>query len=292
MNMSHVITLIADPAQKKLSAEMVEEVRSFVVGEGLQVGEADWLSEGEACDIPVSGNIAVPPITGVDVIVQPAANRRKKLLITDMDSTIITVECIDELADMVGLKEQVSEITERAMNGELDFKQALVERVSLLKGLKEEALSQVYDERIRFMPGARELVATMRENGAHCLLVSGGFTYFTSRVKQALGFHGENANILEMEDGALTGTVTLPILDKDSKKQALELACKELGVSKDEAIAIGDGANDLPMLLAAGLGIAYHAKPSVRAAAKAWLDVANLRGALFAQGYRAEEFKS
>ncbi len=211
-----------------------------------------------------------------DVIVQPVSNRRKKLLICDMDSTMITCECVDELADFVGKKTEVAAITKRAMNGELDFEAALIQRVRLLKGLEESVLQRCYDERVRPSMGAKELVAHMRGLGARCVLVSGGFTFFTSRVAEALGFHAHFANVLEVREGKLTGEVKRPILGKEAKLRVLEEQCAELGISLQGALAIGDGANDLPMLLAAGLGVAYRAKPAVQRQAKARLTHCNL----------------
>ncbi len=193
-----------------------------------------------------------------------------------MDSTMITVECIDEMADFVGKKAEVARITERAMNGELDFAQALCERVALLKGLSESTLQQCYDERVKMMPGAKELIAAMRKQGGYTVLVSGGFTFFTSRVRDVLGFHEDFSNRLEVENGMLTGRVIPPILGKEAKLQTLKDTCKNLGISTQNVIAVGDGANDLPMLLEAGLGVAYHAKPVVQAQASARINHCDL----------------
>lgn len=222
----------------------------------------------------------------IDWIVQPIETRRKKLLITDMDSTMITGECIDELADFVGKKAEVAAITERAMNGELDFAEALTERVALLRGLPEAVLQQCYDERVKMMPGGRELVARMRAEGAQCVLVSGGFTFFTQRVAAELGFHEHYANVLEVQDGKLTGRVVPPILGKEAKLAVLQRKVAELGITPEDVLAVGDGANDLPMLLAAGLGVAYHAKPVVQAQAKHRINHCDLSALLYAQGYK------
>jgi phosphoserine phosphatase len=211
------------------------------------------------------------------------------MLICDMDSTIITVECIDEIADFAGVKKKVAAITERAMRGELDFPAALNERVLLLKGLDEAVLSQVYDERVTFMPGARELVATMRANGAYTVLVSGGFDFFTSRVREALGFHADFSNRLEIEAGKLTGKVMPPILGRNSKLETLMRISAERQISLSEVLAAGDGANDVPMLLAAGLGVAYRAKPLVRQSARARISHCDLTALLYAQGYSEKE---
>lgn len=221
----------------------------------------------------------------IDAIVQPCPVTPKKLLISDMDSTMITVECIDELADFVGKKSEVSKITERAMNGELNFEAALTERVALLKGLPESVLEQCYSERVKMMPGAKELLQAARQSGAHCVLVSGGFTFFTSRVREELGFHEDHSNTLEIVDGKLTGRVIPPILGKEAKLATLQATCKKLGIKTDEVLAIGDGANDLPMLLAAGMGVAYHAKPSVQAQAQHRISHCDLSALIYAAGF-------
>lgn len=228
----------------------------------------------------------------VDFALQPIENRRKRLLIADMDSTIINVECLDELADFAGVKAQVSEITERAMRGELAFEGALRERVGMLKGLSVDALQSCYDERVQLNPGARTLVTTMAKHGARCALVSGGFTFFTSRVAEAAGFHLNRANTLIEQNGALTGEVGDPILGKEAKLAALREETAALGLTPADALAVGDGANDLAMIEAAGLGIAYRAKPIVAAQADAKVDHTDLTTLLYFQGYRAEEFVS
>lgn len=228
----------------------------------------------------------------VDVCVQPAAGRRKRLLVADMDSTIIGCECLDELADFAGVKDQVSAITERAMRGELEFEGALRERVAMLKGLSTRTLQACYDERVRLNAGAKTLVRTMAAHGARCLLVSGGFTFFTSRVAAKAGFHEDRANRLIEADGALTGEVAEPILGREAKLAALQGESAALGFTPAEALAIGDGANDLAMIEAAGLGVAYRAKPIVAAQADAKVDHADLTALLYFQGYRVDEFKS
>ena len=225
----------------------------------------------------------------VDVCVQPANGRRKALLVADMDSTIINVECIDELADFAGVKDKVSAITEQAMRGELDFEQALRERVAMLKGLPVTDLQLVYDQRVRLNPGARILVRTMARH-ARCLLVSGGFTFFTERVAAAAGFHENRGNTLGVEGDRLDGTVWDPILGREAKLRALQRGMAEAGLLAQDTLAIGDGANDLAMIGAAGLGVAYRAKPVVAAQADARVDHADLTALLYFQGYRAEEF--
>ena len=226
---------------------------------------------------------------GADWAITPVANRRKRLLISDMDSTIIGQECLDELADFAGLKAEVSAITERAMRGELDFAGALTQRVAMLKGLNLSALEACHRERVRLNPGARELVATMKAHGARCVLVSGGFRYFTSRVAQMAGFDADRANTLIDDGAALTGQVGMPILGREAKLTALLEETAAFGGSADDALAMGDGANDLDMIRAAGLGIAYKAKPIVAAETHARIQHTDLRAALFFQGYGVEE---
>ncbi|MGD1870723.1 MAG: phosphoserine phosphatase SerB [Neomegalonema sp.] len=228
----------------------------------------------------------------VDVNLLPRLNRRKRLLIADMDSTIITVECIDEIADMLGVKPQVASITEAAMRGELDFEQALTERVALLKGLPSSTLQQVFDERVTLSPGAATMVQTMRSNGALAVLVSGGFTFFSERVAAAAGFDRHRANVLMIEDGALSGMVAAPLLGRQAKLDMLRSTVAEIGITSDEALAVGDGANDLAMLSAAGIGVAYKAKPVVAEQADAQLDHSDLTGVLYLQGYTESDFVS
>ncbi len=225
-----------------------------------------------------------------DWCVQPTTGRRKRLLVADMDSTIINVECLDELADYAGKKAEIAEITERAMRGELEFEGALRERVGMLKGLSTAALQQAYDERVRLNPGARTMVRTMAANGARCVLVSGGFTFFTGRVAEAAGFHDNRANTLLEGEGALTGLVGEPILGREAKLAALQEEAAALGISPADAVALGDGANDLAMIEAAGLGVAYRAKPIVAAQADAKIDHSDLTALLYFQGYRSDEF--
>lgn len=297
--MDFVITLLAHPEKERLSQAFVDSMAPSLALQGVRTLRHDWLEPGIACDILVEADRFEALETHVqrivldqpyDAVVQPVASRVRKLLISDMDSTMITVECIDELADFVGKKKEVAAITDRAMNGELNFEAALTERVSLLKGLAEATLQQCYNERVKMMPGAKSLVQTMRARGAHCILVSGGFTSFTSLVRNALGFHEDFSNRLEVENGALTGRVILPILGKEAKLATLKDACRRLSVTENDVLAIGDGANDLPMLLAAGLGVAYHAKPTVRAQASARIDHCDLSALLYVQGYRKADF--
>ncbi len=256
---------------------------------GCAPGTSKWLEECKAADIffgsdPLAARAALTGIGDrVDVIVQLAEGREKKLLIADMDSTMITVECIDELADYAGIKAQIAEITERAMRGELDFAGALHERVALLKGLADAAIDQCRQERVKIMPGARALVRTMSARGAKTLLVSGGFTRFTGPVAEEIGFDAAVANVLEIADGALLGTVTVPIVDAARKRAELERAI-EGGIDRALTLAVGDGANDIPMIQGAGLGVAYHAKPRTREAAAAEIVHGDLSVLLYAQG--------
>jgi phosphoserine phosphatase len=224
------------------------------------------------------------------MITQPVASRRKRLLIADMESTIIRQEMLDELAELVGLKDLIAGITYRAMNGEIDFKDALRERVALLKDLPVESLEQVYG-RVELMPGALELVATMKANGAYCALVSGGFKFFTERVRVTVGFDEDQANDLEIKDGRLSGIAVEPILDKDAKVAALLRVAGANRIPLRDSIAVGDGANDLPMLQAAGLGVAFHAKPVVATQARARVERSDLTALLYAQGYRAADIR-
>jgi phosphoserine phosphatase len=263
---------------------------------GLDNGPATILSPGHAFDLPVANEVASLAEArarcedfGLDINLVSTVKRRKKLLLADMDSTIINVECLDELADMAGLKPQIAAITERAMRGELEFEAALRERVGMLKGLKLDALERTYAERVRLNPGAKSLLATMRAHGAHTMLVSGGFGYFTRRVAEAAGFHAERGNTL-LDDGThLTGEVSTPILGREAKVKALEEAVEALKIDFAETLAVGDGANDLAMIQKAGLGVAYHAKPVVAAAADVAIQHNDLTALLYLQGYSDSE---
>ncbi len=277
--------------------ELAGPLRAIAAAHGA-ASDIDWLRDGEAFDILFAGDpkavlaearLAAEGLTA-DINVVSAARRRKRLLVADMDSTIITVECLDEIADMLGLKAEIAAITERAMRGEIAFEPALRERVAMLKGLRLDALEQVMRERIRLTAGARTLVMTMRHHGARTLLVSGGFTFFTQRVALAAGFDAQRANHL-MDDGVfLTGRVGEPILGRQAKLEALESEAARLGLKESDTLAVGDGANDLAMIERAGLGVAFHAKTVVAEAAAARLDHADLLGLLYLQGYRATEF--
>jgi phosphoserine phosphatase len=294
--MPHVLTLIAAPGA--LTNDHLRAAKGALASLGADLDQPEWLSEGEALDLPfqaLAAEQAVAAARGalgeapLDLIAQPRAGRRKALLLADMDSTIVTTETLDEIAAFAGLKERIAAITARAMNGELDFKSALRERVAMLRGLDADVLDRVWAE-TTLMPGAAELVGTMRANGARTVLVSGGFGYFTSRVAERVGFHEQEANTLLVEGGQLTGEVAEPILDKDAKLAALKRRAAEAGVALEAAATVGDGANDLPMLQAAGLGVAFRAKPAVAAAARHRVTHGDLTALLFAQGYRRAEF--
>lgn len=294
--MSLAVTLVAaDPATLPAAIEVAEIA---LAGMGLSTGAPDLLGPN-AADLTVETDLrglvrerleAALADRATDVCVQPSEGRRKRLLIADMDSTIIGCECIDELADFAGVKDQVAEITERAMRGELAFEGALRERVGMLKGLGLDKLQACFDDRVRLNPGAETLVRTMAAHGARCVLVSGGFTFFTSRVMAAAGFHANRANTLGDDGAVLTGLVGEPILGREAKLTALREETAALGLTPAEALAVGDGANDLAMIEVAGLGVAYRAKPVVAAKAHARVDHADLTALLYFQGYRAEAF--
>jgi phosphoserine phosphatase len=297
---SFILNVIAGPSAQ-LQHQDGADLKA-AIGKIAETGPLTWLAENRAFDLAFEGNAvevraaarSVFQGKAIDVNAMPAANRRKKILVADMDSTIITCECLDELADMAGIKAKVSAITERAMRGELDFAAALRERVALIKGLDLKALEQVYAERVRLNPGARELLATMRKAGAHTMLVSGGFTYFTSRVAKDAGFEANQGNTLLDDGTALTGTVGEPILGRDAKRQALEDLVKTHNLTLTDSLAVGDGANDLDMIQKSGLGVAYHAKPVVAEAAEtlptgATIQHGDLTSLLYLQGYSASE---
>jgi phosphoserine phosphatase len=294
--MSHALVFVAPPDDKPAYREALLMLGRVALSRKLPPPEvlsgwesAQWIYGRVDGELRQEAAAAVAELP-VDWALVPVAARRKRLLVADMDSTIIDVECLDELADFAGIKAEIAAITERAMRGELEFEPALRERVSKLKGLAVDALQKTYDERVRLSPGARTLVRTMAAHGARCILVSGGFTFFTSRVAEAAGFHAHRANVL-LDDGAkLTGAVKEPILGRAAKLEALREEAQALGLPPAEALAIGDGANDLDMIKAAGIGIAYRAKPLVAAEAGARIDHTSLETALFFQGYARGEF--
>ncbi|MBS3978892.1 MAG: phosphoserine phosphatase SerB [Rhodobacteraceae bacterium] len=287
-----VATLLTNPETPVLERVTVESLRNAWGG-----GRARWLDPGVAAEFDLE---AMPQnrwevweglqALRIDLVVQPADGRRKRLLIADMDSTMICQECIDELADEAGVGARVADITARAMNGELDFEGALRERVGLLKGLPEGVIAQTLRDRITLMPGGPVLLATMKAQGAYAALVSGGFTAFTSAVAAKLGFDENRANRLHIAEGQLTGTVAEPILGKEAKLQALNEITARLGITAAQALAVGDGANDLPMLLGAGTGVALHAKPMVQARCDVRVNHGDLTALLYLQGYSRDEF--
>jgi phosphoserine phosphatase len=285
----NVLVLISDPARPALDEAAVAAASESLLDGGATVGTPDWLAPGIACDVPFDGPAAAVRLEGIDAVALPAAGRRKKLLVADMESTMIHNEMLDELADFLGLREKIAGITARAMNGEIGFEGALKERVSLLKGLPVARLDEAAT-RIRYMPGGATLVATMKKHGAFCALVSGGFTHFTAMVRRSLAFDLDAANVLEHDGRLLGGTVGLPILGKEAKLATLERLSIERGISVADAVTVGDGANDLPMLKAAGLGVAYRAKPAVAAEVAARVDHGDLTALLYLQGYRRSDF--
>ncbi|MFY0308599.1 phosphoserine phosphatase SerB [Leisingera sp. D0M16] len=289
-----VASLLCNPASPVLEPALPESLRNAWGG-----GEAIWLAPGVAAEFALE---QMPDNRwqvwedlqqmGVDLVIQAAEGRKKKMLLADMDSTMIQQECIDELAEEAGVGARVKEITARAMNGELDFEGALIERVGLLQGLPESVITKVLDERITLMPGGKQLLAVMKANGAYAALVSGGFTAFTARVAAELGFDENRANTLLAADGRLTGEAARPILGREAKVEALEQITARLGIGEADVIAVGDGANDLGMLKRAGAGVALHAKPSVAAECDIRINHGDLTALLYIQGYSQDDFRS
>jgi phosphoserine phosphatase len=293
--MSLVATLICNPAEPELDSTAIEAARAALPSPE----HADWLFEGIAADIRFSSTEDVRTISArlreamnglrIDIVVQPQIDRRKRLLLADMDSTMIGQECVDELAAYAGLKEHVAAITERAMRGEIAFEPALRERVALLKNLPVTVIDDVLAKHITLTPGAIALVRTMRAHGAYTCLVSGGFTAFTNRIAEMIGFQENRANTLLIEDGKLTGEVAEPIVGREAKLATLIDLRESFDFDNLDTIVVGDGANDLAMIEQAGLGVAYHAKPAVAAAAGARIDHGDLTALLYAQGYKRSE---
>ena len=294
--MSLVATLICNPVNPQLDTTVIDAARAVLASPS----QAEWLFDEVAADIRFSSTEDIRTISdrlrtalnelSIDVVVQPQADRRKKLLLADMDSTMIGQECIDELADFAGLKAHVAAITERAMRGEIAFEPALRERVALLKGLPVTVVNEVLKSRITLTPGAVELIRTMRANGAYTCLVSGGFTLFTTRVAELIGFQENRANELLVEDSKLTGKVAEPILGREAKLATLVDLRESFDIDNLDTMVVGDGANDLAMIEQAGAGVAYHAKPAVAAAAGMRIDHGDLTALLYIQGYKRSEF--
>lgn len=291
--MTHILTLIS--SDTNLSIAHLDILENFISEHGVGLnGRPEWLDMHKAADIPVQNCVTMEQMRElralfgkdrIDVLCTKAEHRKKKLLLADMDSTIVTTETLDELAGKAGIKDKIAAITARAMNGELDFHAALRERVGLLKGLPLSALQETLDE-TEFCEGAEYLIHAMRESGATCVLVSGGFTFFTGAVAEQAGFHHHHGNTLHDDGAMLLGTVGDDILDKDSKLSYLKSYTQELGIDLNQTVAIGDGANDLPMLAAAGLGIGYRPKPILEENLLNVLKFADLRGVLYAQGFK------
>ncbi|SFT62452.1 phosphoserine phosphatase [Pseudovibrio denitrificans] len=294
--MSFVVTLISNPAKPAVTEDLIEKISALlpatpqvkVLRPQIAVDLAvEAPADAEELESSIRTNLADAP---VDVFIQPQNGRRKKLLIADMDSTMIQQECIDELAAELGLKEKISDITERAMRGEIEFEPALRERVALLKGLGTEVIGKTIENRITLTPGGRELIQTMKANGGYAALVSGGFTSFTRKIAEVIGFDENKANTLLEADGKLSGEVAEPILGKQAKLDRLNELTEEKNIALEDAIAVGDGANDLAMICAAGLGVAFHAKPKVAAEARAMINHGDLTALLYLQGYSYDEF--
>ena len=296
--MQNVLTLVVNSEVADLDTSRVSAATDALASAGADVGVIDWLADKISCDIPFSGiehtkaiKLVKNLLAGIDVFAQPVAGRKKTLLLADMDATIVTCETLDELADFAGKKNQIAEITARAMNGEIAFGDALRQRVGMLEGLDVDSLAKTLS-RMELMSGARTLVQTMRQNGAYTALVSGGFKYFTSHIREQVGFHEDVSNEFEIKDGKLTGRIGDTLIDKDGKLATLYRLAQQLSISVADSVTVGDGANDLPMLQAAGLGMAFHAKPLVAASARHQIEYSDLTSVLYAQGYRQTEFVS
>ena len=296
--MTNVLTLIADARRRGLDDSMIATAREALAATGAApAADTAWLAPGIACDVTFTGGTDVQAAVAgrlagadVDVVAQPIEGRRKTLLVADMESTIIANEFVDELAELAGVGARVAAISERAMAGELEFEPALIERVAMLAGLSDGALERVY-ENLTVMPGAHSLVATMRAHGAHAALVSGGFTCFSERVCAALGFNSHSANTLELAARQLSGKLIPPIIDRAGKRRRMDELCGDLGIGRDQAMAVGDAANDIDMLEAAGMGVAFYAKPGAAEAARVRIEHGDLTALLYIQGYHARDIR-
>ncbi len=292
----YVLTLIGNLESVPLEPVHIERVRRRLA----TTGETDWLAEGEACDLFVDSLLSAAAIaeqardalsgSAIDAVCTSIEGRRRKLLISDMDSTVIDQECIDELGDAIGVGSQIREITAAVIDGDISFSDALRKRLALMIGMDRRLLKSVYEERISLKEGARTLVQTMRHHGAFCILVSGGFTFFTRRIAERIGFHDHQGNELVFEDGKLTGEALEPILGRSAKLDTLRSLCDEKGLKSSDVLALGDGANDIKMIEAAGLGVAFHASDSLKEQANACIDHGDLTALLYIQGFRKSEF--
>jgi phosphoserine phosphatase len=296
--MQYVATLISDPAVEPLDTGLAAEVSTALADAGATVAAADWLAPARACDLAFTGadpTSALATIRGaiggrpIDAAVLPVAGRRKRLLISDMDSTIIVNETLDDLAEYAGVGAEVAAITWQSMRGEIEFVEALETRVAMLRGLPAAMLEEAYQQ-VVLMPGAQTLVGTLRRHGVYTVLVSGGFKYFTTRVAQNVGFEEQEANDLEVAHGWLTGKVVPPVINRDGKVNALVRISAQHGIDIDDTLAVGDGANDLGMIARAGLGVGFRSKQIVAERAAVRIDHSDLTALLFIQGYRAEDF--
>ena len=293
---SFVLTLIGSSNSMPLEPGHIARVRQCLG----TVGKEDWLAENEACDLFIDSAQSASGIadqaraalsgTPLDIVCTSTERRQKKLLVTDMDSTVIDQECIDELGDVIGLGTQIREITAAVVNGDLSFSDALRERMALMRGTRRTVLESVYEKRITLKAGARTLVQTMRSHGAYCVLVSGGFSFFTSRIAERIGFHDHQGNEAVFKDGKLTGEVQEPILGRSAKLNALMKLCEEKGLAPCDVLAAGDGANDIKMIKAAGLGVAFHGSDSLKDEANASIDHGDLTALLYVQGFRKSQF--
>jgi len=293
---SYVLTLIGNERSAPLEPAHIERVFQRLA----TTGKTDWLGQREACDLFVESPLTADGIAeqardalpgmAIDTVCAPIEGRRKKLLICDMDSTVINQECMDELGDAIGLGSQIREITAALIRGDISFPDALRRRLVLMKGMDCRLLKSVYEERISLQAGARTLVQTMRHHGAFCMLVSGGFSFFTRRIAERIGFHDHQGNELAFKDGRLTGEVVEPILGRSAKLNTLTAMCDEKGLEPSDVLAVGDGANDIKMIEAAGLGVAFHDSGSLRKQANARIDHGGLTALLYIQGFHKSEF--
>lgn len=293
---SYVLTLIGNMESVPLEPVHIERVYQRLA----TAGETRWLAEREACDLFIDSLLSAVDIaeqardalsgTAIDTVCTSIEGRRRKLLISDMDSTVIDQECIDELGDAIGVGSQIREITAAVVSGDISFSDALRKRLALMMGMDRRLLKSVYQERISLNAGARTLVQTMRHHGAFCILVSGGFTFFTRRIAERIGFHDHQGNELAFEDGKLTGEVLGPILGRSAKLNTLRSLCEEKGLAPSDVLAVGDGANDIKMIEAAGLGVAFHGSDSLKKRANARIDHGDLTTLLYIQGFRKSEF--